>query len=132
MTGDRPGTQQEKRFMSVTMRWFRTSAASTAVLAAAMLGSAPSGEARVTRIVVDEVVSPAFDGQVFGAAGAYETVAGRAFGELGPRHDRNALIQDIGLGRDADGQGRHCAPFFPVKPGGMGRSSRLPGPGRPH
>ena len=72
--------------MSLTIRrWLRTSAASTAVLAAAMLGSAPSGEARVTRIVVDEVVSPAFDGQVFGAAGAYETVAGRAFGELDPR-----------------------------------------------
>ena len=31
-------------------------------------------------------------------------VAGRAFGELDPKHPTNAIIQDIELGKDADGK----------------------------
>src|SRR5256885_1796164 len=40
--------------------------------------------ARVTRIVIDEK-SPAYDGKIFGAAGAYERITGHAFGELDPQ-----------------------------------------------
>ena len=103
----------------------RRSTAIAAVIVAAVLGWTPSADARVTRIVIDAVVSPAFDGQAFGAAGAYETIAGRAFGELDPRHDRNAIIQDIELARDADGKVRYVATFFLVKPVDMTKSSGL-------
>jgi len=103
----------------------RRSTAIAAVIVAAVLGWTPSADARVTRIVIDAVVSPAFDGQAFGAAGAYETIAGRAFGELDPRHDRNAIIQDIELARDADGKVRYVATFFLVKPVDMVKSSGL-------
>jgi hypothetical protein len=48
-----------------------------AVLAA--LGSA--AQARVTRIVVENKLSPAFEGASFGTAGQYESLAGRAYGE---------------------------------------------------
>lgn len=112
--------------MSATMRQhLRRSTALAAVVVGAVLGWTPSADARVTRIVIDAVVSPAFDGQAFGAAGAYETVAGRAFGELDPRHDRNAIIQDIELAKDADGKVRYVATFFLVKPVDMTKSSGL-------
>ena len=39
-----------------------------------------SADARVTRIVVDNKISPAFDGATFGGAGQYETLSGQAFG----------------------------------------------------
>ena len=79
------------------------------LLAALCLTSLPL-QARVTRIVIDETVSPAFcKGGVcpsFGAAGQYEQIAGRAFGELDPSDPKNSLIQDIDLGRDKDGKVR--------------------------
>ena len=95
------------------------------VVAAAIVGFAPSAQARVTRIVIEQTVSPAFNGQAFGSAGAYETIAGRAFGELDPRDERNAIIQDIELAKDADGKVRYVATFFLVKPVDMGKSSGL-------
>ena len=44
-----------------------------------------SASARVVRFVIDTKTSPAFNGATFGNAGQYETLAGRAFGELDPR-----------------------------------------------
>ena len=40
--------------------------------------------AHVTRIVIDTVTSPAFDGESYADIGQYETIEGRAFGELDP------------------------------------------------
>src|SRR5215470_19975329 len=62
-----------------------------------VLAMAPSAQARVTRIAVEKKVSPAFDGASFGSAGQYETLAGKAFGELDPDDPHNAVIQDIKL-----------------------------------
>src|SRR5437773_9013793 len=75
---------------------FRKSALAGVALAAA-LAWAPSTEARVTRIVVDTKVSPAFGGASFGTAGQYETLAGRVFGELDPGDHHNTIINDIDL-----------------------------------
>ena len=47
--------------------------------------------AEVKRIVIEKKVSPAFDGKSFGAAGQYETLAGRAFGELDPNDPHSAV-----------------------------------------
>ena len=54
------------------------------ITALALLAWAPPTQARVTRIIIDTKTSPAFGGQSFGAAGQYETLAGRAFGSLDP------------------------------------------------
>ena len=70
------------------------------VIAGMLMCSAPL-QARITKIVIDETVSPAFcKGTAcasFGEAGQYEQISGRAFGELDPNDPRNKIIQDIGL-----------------------------------
>jgi alpha/beta hydrolase family protein len=91
----------------------------------AFAGALPA-RASVTKIVIDKKVSPAFDGRTFGAAGQYETLAGRAFGELDPNDPHNALITDITLApRNANGKVEYVASFFLVKPIDMSKSSHL-------
>src|SRR3990170_251709 len=83
-------------------------------------------QAEVKRIVVDRKVSPAFEGRSFGSAGSYETLAGRAFGELDPDDPHNRLITDIRLApRNANGRVEYVATFFLVKPIDMTKSSHL-------
>jgi Alpha/beta hydrolase domain len=95
----------------------------TAAFLALVAGPAQS---RVTKIVIDSRVSPAFDGASFGSGGQYETLAGRAFGELDPNDPRNAIIQDIKLApRNTRGMVEYTASFQLVKPIDMTRSSRL-------
>jgi hypothetical protein len=80
----------------------------------------------VKRIVVDRKVSPAFDGRSFGTVGQYETLAGRAFGELDPNLPQNRVITDIRLARkNAAGKVEYVATFFIVKPIDMSKSSHL-------
>ena len=112
-----------------------------ALLAAVFVAlcSAPVS-ARITRIVIDQTTSPAFcKAQAcasFGDAGQYEQIAGRAFGELDPADARNKIIQDIDLGKDADGKVRYVATFVITKPIDMSKASGLmwhdvPNRGRP-
>jgi hypothetical protein len=76
--------------------------------------------------VGDGKVSPAFEGRSFGQAGQYETLAGRAFGELDPDDPHNRLITDIRLApRNANGRVEYVATFFLVKPIDMTKSSHL-------
>jgi len=112
----------------------------TTALAAVILNFAASSHARITRIVIDEKISPAFCKgtacAVFGDTGQYEQLAGRAFGELDPRDPLNSIIQDIALGKDADGKVRFVASFVITKPVDMSKASGLmwhdvPNRGRP-
>ncbi|OFW50370.1 MAG: hypothetical protein A3G77_07865 [Acidobacteria bacterium RIFCSPLOWO2_12_FULL_68_19] len=92
----------------------------------ALVTAARPAEAEVKRIVIDKKVSPAFDGRTFGSAGQYETLAGRAFGELDPNDPRHRLITDILLApRNAGGKVEYMATFYLVKPIDMSKSSRL-------
>jgi len=112
--------------MLSTLQLFRRSALVVSTVAAALLAWVPRTEARVTKIVIDARVSPAFDGQSFGKAGQYETIAGRAFGELDPNDPHNAIIQDIELATPLlNGKVGYMATFFLVKPIDMSRSSHL-------
>src|SRR6266699_2223472 len=87
---------------------------------------ASPADAHVKKIVIDKKVSPAFNGQSFGPAGQYETLAGRAFGELDPNDPRNAIITDIKLApRNANGRVEYIASFFLVKPIDLSKSSHL-------
>ena len=84
--------------------------------------SVATAHARVTRVVVDEVKPmPA----LAGAELPYEQIAGRAFGELDPGLPGNAIIQDIGLARDADGKVRYVASFVVNKPVDLRKASGL-------
>jgi hypothetical protein len=98
----------------------------TALLLALGCTLAIPAEARVTKIIIDKKVSPAFDGASFGSAGQYETLAGRAFGELDPNDPLNAIITDIKLAaRNANGKVEYIATFFLVKPIDLSKSSHL-------
>src|SRR3954452_2128619 len=88
-------------------------AAIVALAVCSLLGAcAAPAEARVTRIVVDEKRSPAYDGESFRSAGTYERITGRVFGELDPRDRRNAVITDLDLApRNARGMVEYVATF---------------------
>lgn len=69
---------------------------------------------------------PLFSGAKYGNAGQYETIAGRAWGELDPNDPLNAVIQDIALApRNANGNVDYMATFFIVKPIDMSKASGL-------
>src|ERR1044072_7880225 len=74
----------------------------SAIAAAVMLAWAPPSEARVTKVVVDRIQPLA--NQTAGET-AYETITGRAFGELDPTDEHNTLITDIDLApKNANGK----------------------------
>src|SRR5580704_10676444 len=111
-----------------TRQWLRRGVANIVVVPTLGLAclAATSAEARVVKFVVDDKVSPAFDGATFGSAGQYETLAGRAFGELDPNDPHNSIIQDIQLApRNARGMVEYLASFQIVKPIDMAKSSHL-------
>ncbi|HTJ65619.1 MAG TPA: alpha/beta hydrolase domain-containing protein [Alphaproteobacteria bacterium] len=83
-----------------------------------------SAEARITKIVVDTRLSPAYGGKAFGAAGQYEMLSGHAFGELDPKDPLNAIITDIALApRNAHGMVEYSATFQLIKPIDMAKAS---------
>jgi len=95
-------------------------------LIAALLALPSTADARVKKIVVEKKTSPAFDGATFGTAGQYETLAGRAFGELDPNDPHNAIITDIKLApRNAAGKVEYIVSFYLVKPIDMSKASHL-------
>jgi len=95
-------------------------------IVAVLFAWAPRAQAEVKKIVIDKKVSPAFDGKSFGSAGQFETLAGRAFGELDPNDPHNRVITDIRLAqRNRNGKVEYVASFFLVKPIDMSKSSRL-------
>jgi len=106
-------------------RLFRASALAGAA-AAVSLAWAPPSDARVTRIITDRIVSPVIFPPGQGQDIPYETITGRAFGELDPMDSHNAIITDIALApRNANGKVEYIATFFIVKPVDMSLSSGL-------
>ncbi len=109
-----------------TSRMLSRPAGVTLTVAIAMFAWAPPLQARVKKIVIEKKASPAFDGASFGAAGQYETLAGKAYGELDPKDPHNAIITDIELApRNAKGLVEYVTTFFIVKPIDMSKSSQL-------
>src|SRR5438094_237752 len=93
-----------------------------AALTAAFAAWTPSSDARVTKIVIDRVAPLA--NQTAGET-PYETITGRAFGDLDPMDEHNALITDITLAPRTNGMAQYVATFFIVKPVDMSKSSGL-------
>jgi hypothetical protein len=94
------------------------------ILAGALLIVSCAAQARVARIVIDDIVPmPALAGVINGIA--YEQIAGRAFGELDPELPGNAIITDIELAKDADDKVRYVASFVIYKPVDLKQASGL-------
>src|SRR5689334_13442232 len=95
-------------------------------LVVALLALPSTVDARVKKIIIEKKVSPAFEGATFGQSGQYETLAGRAIGELDPADPRNAIITDIKLApRNANGKVEYIVSFYLVKPMDMSKASHL-------
>jgi Alpha/beta hydrolase domain len=91
---------------------------------AAILASAVTSEARVTRIVIEHRDSPAFKGQGFGTAGSYERLIGHFYGELDPKDQLNAIITDLALApRNTKGKVEYSATFSLAKPLDLAKAS---------
>jgi len=91
---------------------------------AILLAYAGPAQARVTRMVVEQRESPAYDGRFYGEAGPYEVIRGHVFGELDPKDPLNAIITDIGLApRNARGMVEYAATFALAKPVDMAKAS---------
>jgi hypothetical protein len=83
----------------------------------------PAAQSRVTKIVIDTTTLPATPA---GDIGPYETLVGRAYGEIDPRDPLNANIQDLTLApRNANGNVEYMATFRLDKPIDMSKSSGL-------
>ena len=98
---------------------FRSAGMALALVLAvvAETGCAPAQEARLTRVVIDSVESPAFGGQVFGEVGRYEILRGRVFGEVDPEHPGNTGIVYIDSApRNARGNVEYDVDLVIVKP----------------
>src|SRR5262245_52205562 len=87
LTNTREGTMSSRTAGSF-QRWASLGAAAVA----ALLTCTSPAQARVTKLVIDTTVSPAFGGATFGDVGQYETITGRVFGELDPRDPRHRII----------------------------------------
>ena len=91
-----------------------------AIAGAVLLALVPPAQARVTRIIIDANATLA------GQDIPYETITGRAFGELDPNDPHNVLITDLGIAtRNAGGKVEYVASFFIVKPVDLSQASGL-------
>jgi hypothetical protein len=94
------------------------------IAAAVSLAWAPPSDARVTKIIIDRPATPLTQAPTEPIA--YETITGRAFGELDPGDRHNDEITDLSHAqRNANGKVEYIASFFIVKPVDMSQSSGL-------
>ncbi len=84
-----------------------------------------AAQARVAQITISKT-TPAFKGQIFGNAGAYEIVKGTAAGELDPADRHNAVITDIQFApRNANGKVPYTTTFTILKPVDMAKANGI-------
>ena len=101
----------------------RSTSRAALVAAALVLGTAATAEARITRIEITRV-EPAFGGASFGGVGTYDKLVGRAYGEVDPEDDGNAIIQDIELApRNARGNVEYAMDIYLLAPHNAARGN---------
>ena len=80
----------------------------------------------ITKLIIDCIQSPTFNGVSFGEIGQYEKLVGRAFGELDPESALNAVITDLALApRNARGKVEYAVDVYIVKPIDTTRSNKV-------
>src|ERR1700722_11515037 len=112
----------ETRLWERTMRrWFGSVAIGLAGFASMIV----SVQARITHIEIAKT-EPAFGGQSFGDAGAYDRLTGRVTGELDPADPANSGIQDINLApRNERGMVEYVTNIELLKPADMAKGNRI-------
>src|SRR3989441_10563945 len=84
---------------------------------ALLFGLSSTVEARITRIAITSIQSPALGGASFGDVGQFEKLTGTAYGEVDPHHPLNKIIQDIDLApRNARGMVEYSTDIYILKP----------------
>jgi hypothetical protein len=88
-----------------------------AAIACAVIAVPGTASARITRIEITQIESPAFGGASFGDVGPFEKLIGRAFGEVDPRDPQNRVITDIELApRNARGKVEYSTGILILRP----------------
>lgn len=96
-----------------------------ALLAAAPLAAARPADARIVRLDITQV-QPFAGGRSFGAAGTFERLVGRAYGEVNPKTPANALIQDIALApKNAHGMVEYSTDVEIIRPTDPAKSNHV-------
>jgi hypothetical protein len=71
----------------------------------------------ITKLIIESIQSPTFDGVSFSEVGQYEKLVGRACGELNPESSLNAVITDLALApRNARGKVEYAVDVYILKP----------------
>ncbi len=84
-----------------------------------------TAQARIVRIEIAKT-EPAFAGQTFGKAGAYELLTGKAYGELDPNAVTNSPIQDLSLApRNAHGMVEYVTDIAILRPADPKQSNNI-------
>ena len=65
------------------------------IVLTALLAAPAASDARVTRVEIERVESPTFEGRSFGDVGPYEKLVGRVHGEVDPAAPENGVMADI-------------------------------------
>ena len=87
------------------------------IVVAALLAVPAASDARVTRVEIERVESPTFEGRSFGDVGPYEKLVGRVHGEVDPAAPENAVIADIERApRNARGLVEYSADLIILRP----------------
>src|SRR5438105_2800874 len=122
------GSDNERTFsMLASIPGMLRRTASVGAAVAALVAWAPHAQAKVTRIVIDSPADwPVSHNLLSGQDIQYETITGRAFGELEPHDAHNLLITDLArAARNDHGKVEYVATFFIVKPVDMALASGL-------
>ena len=80
----------------------------------------------ITKLVIESIQSPTFDGASFGEVGQYEKLVGHACGELDPEDPLNAVITDITRApRNARGMVEYTVDVYVLKPITLARGNQV-------
>src|SRR5881397_1637514 len=86
--------------------------------------AATTAHAYIKKIQITAKQSPAFGGYSWPGVGQYEKIAGKAFGELDPKHPRNRVLVDLQLApRNASGKVEYSFDFYLLKPVDLSRGN---------
>ena len=84
-----------------------------------------TGLSKITRLVIDRVESPTFEGRAFGAVGQYEKIVGRAFGVADPKDPIDAGLVNLDRApKNAQGLVEYDVDFYVLKPIAMDKGNK--------
>lgn len=81
--------------------------------------------AEITKIVIESIESPTFEGVFFGSVGQYEKLRGKAYGEVDPKNKQNSGIVDIEYAPiNINGKVEYVSDIFILRPIDKAKSNK--------